>query len=210
MRTEAIDAPVEVSGLTPERETTLDVIRWTRQADGTYRREGNLPAEMSTARIFVIDESHVECPGTKLWPKDEAIALVERKIAEGSYKAWWYEVRPETPTAVNQPDDVLVVPPQQHSRTCANPRCKKGCDGTRGEVKSRRAKYCCDTCRVDVCRRNRREANPEQAEKPGRKPRSDKRFETHAARQRAYDARRGGTERLSRMSVYDLADGAQR
>jgi hypothetical protein len=48
----------------------------------------------------VIDEDyernpHAVCQGLKLRPKEEAIELVERKIAEGSYRAWRYEIRPE-------------------------------------------------------------------------------------------------------------------
>ena len=37
-----------------------------------------------------------------------------------------------------------------HDGVCANPRCRKGPNGTRGNVKSPRAKYCCPYCRVDV------------------------------------------------------------
>src|SRR5712692_9234668 len=40
-----------------------------------------------------------------------------------------------------------------HDGLCANPRCRKGPEGTRGALKSRRAKYCCAYCRVAVCRR---------------------------------------------------------
>ena len=52
---------------------------------------------------------------------------------------------------------------------CANERCKKGPNGTRGIVKSRRAKYRSGSCRVSVCRRQR--PKPECAHKPNRKPR---------------------------------------
>jgi hypothetical protein len=72
-------------------------------------------------------------------------------------------------------------------RLCLNPRCKKGPNGTRGIVKSQRAKYCCGYCRVDVCRRSR--PKPEQAEKPKRKRRKDAKYASHAERQRAYQAR---------------------
>ena len=70
---------------------------------------------------------------------------------------------------------------------CANERCRKGPNGTRGIVKSRRAKYCCAYCRVDVCRRNR--PRPEQIEKPARKRRRDAKYTSHSERQRAYQAR---------------------
>jgi len=199
----------EESGCTPITTVLGDcVLAWTRQADGSYARAGGLPEGASTARIFVVAEDHVESPGTKLRPKEEAVALVERKIAEGSYKAWRYEVRPETSTAVDPSDHELVLLPHRDSRTCANPRCKKGRDDTRGEVKSRRAKYCCNTCRVDVCRRNRKKANPEQVDKPRRKPRSDRKYESHAARQRAYEYRRCDPDRLSCVSVQELASKA--
>ena len=69
--------------------STQAVIRWTRQADGSYAKEGALPAEISDVRIFAIDEDyetnpHAVCPGLKLWPKEEAVELVERKISDGS------------------------------------------------------------------------------------------------------------------------------
>jgi hypothetical protein len=75
-------------------------IRWTRQADGSYTKGGALPADIPTARIYVIDDDyetnpHAVCPGLKLWLKEEAVELVERKIAEGSYREWRYELRPE-------------------------------------------------------------------------------------------------------------------
>jgi len=72
-----------------------------------------------------------------------------------------------------------------HDRLCANPRCRKGPNGTRGVLKSQRAKYCCPYCRVDVCRRGR--PKPEQVEKPKRKRRSDAKYASHKERQRAYD-----------------------
>ncbi len=74
-----------------------------------------------------------------------------------------------------------------HDGLCANVRCRKGPDGTRGIVKSRRAKYCCPYCRVDVCRRSR--PKPEQIEKPKRKRRRDAKWKDHAERQRAFQAR---------------------
>jgi hypothetical protein len=47
--------------------STQAIIRWTRQADGSYAKEGTLPAEISHARIFAIDEDyetnpHAICP----------------------------------------------------------------------------------------------------------------------------------------------------
>ncbi len=76
------------------------------------------------------------------------------------------------------------IEPRQDS-LCANPRCRKGPNGTRGVLKSQRAKYCCPYCRVDVCRRSR--PKPEQVEKPKRKRRSDAKYASHTERQRAYD-----------------------
>src|SRR5882672_5560847 len=138
------------------------IFRWTRRADGGYVKEGTLPANTPTARIFTIDEDyetnpHAICPGQKLWPKEEAVELVERKIAEGSYRAWRFEIRPE----VSTPPASTEGPSESPAfRPCPNERCKKGPNGTRGIVKSRRAKYCCVYCRVDVCRRSR--PKPEQ------------------------------------------------
>jgi hypothetical protein len=82
---------------------------------------------------------------------------------------------------------------------CANERCKKGPNGTRGIVKSRsrRAKYCCASCRVSVCRRNR--PKPPDTDKPKRKARKDKKYPSHAARQNAYEWRKWGRDRISRM-----------
>jgi hypothetical protein len=74
-----------------------------------------------------------------------------------------------------------------HNGSCANERCKKGPNGTRGIVKRRRAKYCCAYCRVDVCRRNR--PKPEQIKKPSRKRRRDAKYTSNSERQRAYQAR---------------------
>ena len=84
--------------------STQAVIRWTRQPDGSYAKEGALPADIPNARIFAIDEDyetnpHAVCPGLKVWPKEEAVDLVERKIAQRSYRAWRYEVRPEVSNA---------------------------------------------------------------------------------------------------------------
>jgi hypothetical protein len=74
-----------------------------------------------------------------------------------------------------------------HYGLCANPRCRKGPSGTRGVLKSPRAKYCCTYCRVDVCRRSR--PKPEQSEKPTRKRRRDTKYSSRAERQRAHYAR---------------------
>jgi len=178
-------------------------IRWTRQADGSYLKEGTLPADIPTARIFAIDEDyetnpHAVCPGLKLWPKEEAVELVERKIAKGSYREWRYEVRPEVSSEeVNYA--LAVVGPRRpaESRACSNSRCKKGPEGTPGAVTSWKGKYCCASCRVSVCRQNK--LKPECTDKPERKPRRDKKHESHAARQNAYEWRKWGRERLSRM-----------
>jgi hypothetical protein len=90
-----------------------------------------------------------------------------------------------TPEQESNPDMGENQPP--HDGSCANPRCRKGPNGTRGILKSLRAKYCCPYCRVDVCRRSR--AKPEQIEKPKRKRRRDAKYTSHSERQRAYQAR---------------------
>jgi hypothetical protein len=101
--------------------------------------------------------------------------------------------------AIEQDVSVSGLAPEQESNphrsenqptqdgSCANPRCRKGPNGTRGILKSPRAKYCCPYCRVDVCRRNR--PKPEQIEKPRRKRRRDAKYTSHSERQRAYQAR---------------------
>jgi hypothetical protein len=188
MSTEAIKTPVEVPAWTPGEQA----IRWTRQADGSYQKQGSLPAGTPAVRIFEIDEDHetnphAVCAGQKLRTQEEAVALVESKIADGSHKAWRYEIRPELASA--GPPPVPAVAPSESSTLplCANPRCKKGPNGTRGIVKSQRAKYCCGYCRVDVCRRSR--PKPEQIEKPKRKRRKDAKYTSPAERQKAYQAR---------------------
>jgi hypothetical protein len=123
-----------------------------------------------------------------------------------TYKAWWYETRPETPNATDPSAQTLPACPRPESRLCANLLCKKGQDDARGLVRNPRAKYCCPSCRVAVCRRNRREANPEPANQPKRKPRSDKKYGSPAARQRAYEGRKRDREGLSHVSIWDLAD----
>ena len=194
----SIEEEVGVSGTAPKQES----LRWTRQADGGYAKEGSLPANIPTARIFAIDEDYetnpnAVCPGLKVWPKEEAVALVERKITEGSYRAWQYEIRPELSSAEPPPTPAVGPSESPAFRLCQNQRCRKGPNSTRGIVKSRRAKYCCASCRVSVCRRN--EPKPECIDKPERKPRKDKKHESHAARQSAYEWRKWGRERLRRM-----------
>jgi len=93
----------------------------------------------------------------------------------------------ETPVETIPAPAVIEAPQPPDSRLCSNPRCKKGPDGTPGIVKSRRAKYCCRYCRVDVCRRNR--PKPQQTEKAKRKRRRDAKWKDHAERQREYQAR---------------------
>lgn len=175
------------------------VIRWTRQIDGSYAKQGTLPADTPAVRILSIDEDyetnpHAVSAGQRLWPKEEAIALVESQIASGSYRMWRYEIRPEKQKA-DDPVAPLPATPTKSTepRICANLHCKKGTDGTRGVVIRRNAKYCCPSCRVSVCRRNR--PKPERAERPRRKTRCDKKYATQAARQRAYDHRKWGTLR---------------
>ncbi len=174
--------------------STATIIRWTRQADGGYVKEGNLPADIPTVRIFAIDEDyetnpHAVCPGLKLWPKEEAIALVERKIADGSYREWRYEIRPELSNAEATPAPIAVAPlqPANH-RVCKNERCRKGPNGTSSVLEGRQRKYCSASCRVAV---SRREGTPRPApmEKPSRKPRSDRKYGSHAERQQAYQKR---------------------
>jgi hypothetical protein len=172
--------------------STQAVIRWTRQADGSYAKEGTLPAEISDVRIFAIDEDyetnpHAVCPGLKLWPKEEAVDLVERKIAEGSYRTWRYEIRPEVSTAETPAARDQARSDRPSYGLCSNERCQKGPNDTRGVLKSSRAKYCCTYCRVDACRRSRQK--PEQIEKPTRKRRRDAKYSSHFERQRAHYAR---------------------
>jgi hypothetical protein len=106
----------------------------------------------------------------------------------------------ETPVEAILTPAVIEAPQPPDSRLCSNPRCKKGPDGTPGIIESRRAKYCCRYCRMDVCRRNR--PKPEQVEKPKRKRRSDAKWKDHSERQRAYQ-RRNGTAHLP-QGIKDL------
>jgi hypothetical protein len=89
------------------------------------------------------------------------------------------------PEQESNPDIGENQPP--HDGVCANPRCRKGPNGTRGALNSLRAKYCCPYCRVDVYRRSR--PKPEQIEKLKRKRRRDAKYTSHSERQRAYQAR---------------------
>ena len=172
---------------TPEQRS----IRWTRQVDGRYAREGDLPADTSAVRIYEIDEDYetnpyAACAGQKLRPKEEAVALVERKIAEGSYREWRYEIRPEVSTAETPPGPAVAPSDNPTFRICQNQHCKR-LNGTPDVVKGKRAKYCSNYCRIDVCRRNR--PKPEQTEKRERKRRKDAKYASHRERQRAYQAR---------------------
>src|SRR5713226_101746 len=83
------------------------------------------------------------------------------------------------PEEQSNPHREGIKPPQDS--LCANLRCRKGPNGTRGGLKSKRATY----CRVDSCHRSR--PKPEQVEKPKRKRRSDAKYTSHTERQRAYD-----------------------
>jgi hypothetical protein len=195
MNTETIDTPMEVPGWAPEQES----IHWTRQADGTYVRQGSLPAGIPTARIFSIDEDfqtnpHAVCPGLKVWPREEAIGLVERKIAEGSYQGWRYEIRPEMPSAETPPALSVARSESSAFRLCLNQRCKKGPNGTREIVKSQRAKYCSPSCRVAVSRREGKPV-PKCIEGRKRKQRNDAKHQSNAQRQGAYRARLQETRR---------------
>jgi hypothetical protein len=200
-----IERPNAMSGRAPEQKS----IRWTRQADGGYHTEGSLPAGVAIARIFSIDEDfqtnrHAVCPGKKLRPKQEAIALVEQKIADGSYQAWRYEIRPEV-SDVEIPSASMLAPSESPAfRFCLNPRCKKGPDGTSRVLKSRRAKYCSPSCRVAVSRREGKPA-PDRIQERKRKRRSDAEHESNAKRQEAYRVRlkerRHGSIKLSLPAI---------
>lgn len=210
---------VAIGGIiTMSTETTStseqESIRWTRQDDGSYVKEGGLPAEIRTARIFAIDEDHeTNChaisSGKKIWPKEEAIKLVERKIADGSYRDWRYEIRPERLCSVETvclPTVVALLPPSD-PRMCKNERCKKGPNGTLGIVMGTRAQYCSSSCRVAVSRREGKPA-PKPIEERKRKRRSDAKYQSNAQRQRAYRAglqekRRAGIKLPLPSSVTD-------
>jgi hypothetical protein len=198
MSTAYIETAVVVSGLALEDE----FIRWTHQDDGSYVKEGALPANLSTARIFEIDEDyetncHAVSSGKKMWPKEEAIALVGRKIADGSYQAWRHEIRPELSNVETSPATALTISETSAVHLCSNPRYKKGPDGTLGVLKSRRAKYCSPSCRVAV---SRREGNPtpKSIQERKRKRRSDAKYQSNAHRQRAY---RAGLEERRRADI---------
>jgi hypothetical protein len=72
---------------------------------------------------------------------------------------------------------------------CANPRCRKGSNDTRGVLRSPKAKYCCDYCRVAVCRRKRK-LRLEQTGQLKRKRRKDAKWNSPAERKRNYEEKR--------------------
>jgi len=178
-------------------------IRCTRQADGSYRKEGNLPANVPSARIFSIDEDFqtnrlAVCPGLRLRPKEEAISLVERKIEDGSYNAWRYEIRPElSGTQTSSPPTVVAPLSPAEVHKCKNKRCNKGPNATPALVKSRRARYCSPACRVAVSRREGT-PTPKCIRERKRKRRADAKYPSNAQRQRAY---RGGLEERRRSGM---------
>jgi len=102
------------------------------------------------------------------------------------------------PEQQSNPHREHIEPPQDS--LCANLRCRKGPNGTRGGLKSRKAKYCCPYCRVDVCRRSR--PKPEQEGKPKRKRRRDAKYTSHAERQRAYDQARSCARKFRRAHFF--------
>ena len=102
------------------------------------------------------------------------------------------------PEQQSSPHREDIEPPRDS--LCANLRCRKGPNGTRGVLKSRRAKYCCPYCRVDVCRRDR--PKREQVEKPKRKRRRDAKYASHAERQRAYDQARSWARSIRRTHFF--------
>ena len=113
-------------------------------------------------------------------------------------------VSASTPEQESKPH--VEEPQTPHYGSCANERCRKGPNGTRGVLKSSRAKYCCAYCRVDVCRRNR--PKPEQSEKPTRKRRRDAKYSSHSERQRAHHARHRSEPLPQAIKDYIAARGA--
>src|ERR1035437_5895075 len=101
-------------------------------------------------------------------------------------------------SAIEQDDSVSGPAPEQESNPhigenqppqdglCANERCRKGPNGTRGIVKSPRAKYCSNYCRVAVCRQKCK-LRLEQAGQLKRKRRSDAKWSSPAERKRDYE-----------------------
>ncbi len=87
----------------------------------------------------------------------------------------------ETPVETIPTPAVIEAPHPAECPLCANPRCRKGPNGTRGVLKSPRAKYCCAYCRVAICRRKG---------KSGRKRRRDAKHASAAERQRAFRFRK--------------------
>lgn len=95
----------------------------------------------------------------------------------------------DTPVETTPTPAVMEAPQPPDCRLCTNERCRKGPDGTRGVLKSPRAKYCSNYCRVDVCRRKRK-LRPEQMGQPKRKRRSDAKWESPVERKREYERKR--------------------
>jgi hypothetical protein len=71
---------------------------------------------------------------------------------------------------------------------CRNDQCKRGENQTRATVKTKRAKYCCPSCRVAVSRRAGGSSVTDNG-KPKRKRRKDAKYNSHSERQRAYELR---------------------
>jgi hypothetical protein len=169
------------------------LVRWTRQSDGSYVKEGCLPTSALTARVYAISEDwetnrNGVAPGSKPRPTGEIIALVERKTADGSYLEWRYEIRPEASNVETPPAVDATTSSGPQARLCKNERCRRGENGTRAIVKSKRALYCSASCRVAVSRRDGR-PKPQEVDRPTRKRRSDAQHKSHAERQRAYELR---------------------
>ena len=106
----------------------------------------------------------------------------------------------DTPVDASLPPTPLEPPQRPESRLCTNERCRKGPNGTRGVLKSKRARYCCPYCRVNVCRRNH--PKPKQVEKPKRKRRRDAKYASRAERQRAYDEARSWARSIRRTHFF--------
>lgn len=62
MSIDTVVRPIEESVCTMEQEAPGSAMRWTRQPGGSYLREGTLPADISTVRIFSLDEDHKTNP----------------------------------------------------------------------------------------------------------------------------------------------------
>jgi hypothetical protein len=100
----------------------------------------HLLAGIPTVRVHSIDQDYEMNPqsvasGLKQWPKEEAITLVEHKIADGSYRDWRYEIRPEISLAEATPAPAAAPSESPAFRLCANLRCRKGPNSEFGSIR---------------------------------------------------------------------------